>query len=138
MKKSAVLIVSLVSLVSLAAATGCRTNYGAGCEKEAGLTAPWTELGLPIDEDETRVCASSAQELKLRSSSWKSAGEAQPAFEKALAAAGYAKERCNAQACYYERGGQSIGVHPMEFKVKKSTLITVVLSVRDKPSRAAR
>jgi len=126
-------------LLSLtAAATGCRTNYGAGCEKSADLTAPWTDLALPIDEDKTRVCASSAQELKLRSTSWSSADEAQPAFEKALAAAGYARQRCSGAACYYDKAGHTIGVHPMEFKVKKTTLITVALSSRTGTSRPAR
>lgn len=125
--------IALLLCLSLVAATaaGCRkTSFGAGCEKAVDLTAPWTELGVPLDEDKTRVCASSAEELKLRSYVWSSAGEAQPVFENLLVAAGYSKDRCTGGACWYKKAGTSVGVHPMEFKVKKSTLVTVVLTSR--------
>jgi len=128
MKRTALLL-----CLSLAAslASGCRkTSFGAGCEKSVDLTAPWTELGLPLDEEKTRVCASSAQELKLRSYVWKSAGEAQPVFENVLVAAGYKKDRCTGGACWFDKTDHTVGVHPMEFKVKKSTLVTVALTWR--------
>lgn len=128
-----------LSLVALAAASGCRrTNFGAGCEKAAELGAPWKDLGLPIDEDKARVCSSSAQELKLRSAQWGSAGEAHPAFEQALVAAGYTKDRCTGPACYYEKAGERVSVHPIDFGVKGKKLVTVVLGVKPATGSRAR
>ncbi len=40
------------------------------------------------------------------------------------------KDRCTGGACWYKKAGASVGVHPMEFKVKKSTLVTVALTSR--------
>lgn len=121
-----------LSLISLVTVSGCRRTYfGAGCEKVAELGAPWKDLGLPIDEDKTRVCSSTVEELKLRSAQWGTAGEAHPAFEQALLAAGYTKDRCTGPACYYDdKAGATVSVHPIDFKVKGKTLITVVLGVR--------
>ena len=66
----------------------CSKKYGAGCEKEVALTEPWAGLGLPITEDETRVCESSSDKLKLRSHQWSNTDKAMSAFESALATAG--------------------------------------------------
>ncbi|HTE51277.1 MAG TPA: hypothetical protein VK698_10445 [Kofleriaceae bacterium] len=127
-------LVLCVSLASTLLAAGCRkTSFGAGCEKSAELGAPWTDLALPIEEDKTRVCSSSPEELKLRSYSWTSASEAQPAFEKVMLAAGYTKDRCAAAACYYDKAGFTVSVHPIEFKVKSKNLVTVVMSRKPDP-----
>jgi hypothetical protein len=129
MKKTAAVLV--ISLALPLAASGCRkTSFGAGCEKSAELTAPWTELGLPLDEKKARVCASSATELKLRSYSWTSIAEAHPAFEQVLVAGGYTKDRCTGPACYYDKDGNTVSVHPIDFKVKDRSLITVVMAMR--------
>jgi hypothetical protein len=118
---------------------GCRkTKFGAGCEKSADLSAPWTELSQPNEEDKTPVCSTTPDELKLRSYTWTSAEEAQPAFEKVLTAAGYQKDRCSGPACYYDKAGTTISVHPIPFKVEKKSLITVVLTQRPDASRKAR
>lgn len=133
MKKTAVVLcLSLAASLMLA---GCRkTSFGTGCEKSAELTAPWTELKLPLDEKKARVCSSTTDELKLRSYSWTSVSEAQPAFEQVLVAAGYSKDRCSGQACYYDKGGNTVSVHPIEFKVKDKPLITVIMT--QKPDRS--
>ena len=117
-------------LALLFAGGGCKKKYGAGCERAVDLTAPWTELALPIDGDETRICESGSQRLKLRSYRWKERGTAAAAFDSALAGAGLTKDRCNQQACYYVKGDQKIGVQPMDFRVGKKRLVTVVLTAR--------
>jgi hypothetical protein len=133
MKRNAVL---LGVLITCSLSVGCRkTQFGAGCEKAVDLGAPWTDLALPLDEDKTRICSSSPDELKIRSYTWKSAEEAQPAFEKVLSAAGYQKDKCSGQACYYEKAGLRVSVHPIPFKVDKKSLVTVVLTVRPDAAR---
>ena len=136
MKKTAVLI--CLSLASSLAASGCKkTSFGSGCEKSVDLTAPWTDLKLPLDEKKARVCQSTADELKVRSYSWTSASEAQPVFEQALTAAGYTKDRCLAQACYYGKAGTKLSVHPMDFKVSGKSLVTVVLDIKPDARKGA-
>jgi len=108
--------------------TACSKKYGAGCEKETTLTEPWTGLGLPIDKEETRVCESSGDKLKLRSHAWNSRDKAFAAFDSALTSAGYAKDKCISQACYYVKDRDRIGVQPIEFKLKKKRLVTVILN----------
>lgn len=121
----------LASTLSLLWGSGCRrTQYGVGCEEAVELGAPWAEMELPIDAAETRVCASSHDELKLRSHTWTTAEDATPAFETALVAAGYAKARCSGATCYYERDGTRVSVQPLEFRVKNKRLVTIVLRRR--------
>jgi hypothetical protein len=120
----------LAALVATATACG-RTSFGHGCEKAVELTAPWTDLKLPLDEKQARVCESSAQEVKIRSYAWTKPDEAQTAFEQALSAAGYAKDRCTGAACHYKKDGQTVSVHPMDFKVKNKKLVTLVVRMRD-------
>ena len=111
--------------------SGCgRIDYGQGCDKPSELTSPWTELNLPIDEKQTRVCASSGDELKLRSYAWKSEAEAQQALATAVEAAGYKKDKCSQQACYYDKDGYQISIQPMDFKVRKKTMQNIVLRRR--------
>lgn len=119
-----------ITVILLAvAATGCSKKYGVGCKKEVEMTAPWTELGLPIGDD-TRVCESGSDMLKLRSYAWTKEDEAQKAFAAALDARGYQKDRCTQQACWYDKDGWRVSVQPMDFKVKKKKLVTVVLRRR--------
>ena len=118
----------LVAVCSLAACK--KTKFGAGCEKSTALTSPWTELSLPIDEKETRVCESSADSAKLRSYAWTKTSDAQSAFESALTSGGWAKDRCGDKACYYDKDGYQIAVQPAEFKIKKKKLVTVMLRHR--------
>jgi len=116
---------------ALTAGTGCgKASYGAGCEKKAELTDPWTDLDLPIDEKKTRICKSKDNELKLRSYDWKSKDDAQSAIASALESAGYEKDKCSDNACYYDKDGYQISVQPIDFKVKKKKLQTVVMRYR--------
>lgn len=117
---------TLLAVLSTTALVGCGKKYGAGCEKAAELSAPWTELGLPV-EGNTRVCSSSSDELKLRSWEWDTKEEAQTALETAILAAGYSKDRCTGQACYYDKDGYTVSVQPIDFKMDKKNLQTVVM-----------
>jgi hypothetical protein len=119
---------SILGLALLAASSACgKTNFGSGCEKPAELTAPWTDMGLPIDASLTRVCESTAADLKLRSYAWKGKDEAGAALESALTSAGWTKDRCTGQACYFDKDGFQVSVQPMDFEVKKKTLATVAM-----------
>ncbi|MEM6996382.1 MAG: hypothetical protein AAF721_38105 [Myxococcota bacterium] len=107
-----------------------KTRFGVGCEKATSLTAPWTELSLPIDPDKTRVCESSSDALKLRSYTWTEPGPAKAAFQSAIEGAGYTQDRCTDKACYYDKDGMTVSVQPQTFKVKKRKLVTVMLRSR--------
>ena len=136
--KQSLLIVGQAVLLVLGGACG-KTDYGSGCEKATDLGAPWTGMSLPLDDKKTRVCESSAEELKLRSYAWTSKDEAGPALEQALVAAGWAKDRCTEQACYYDKEGYEVSVQPMDFEVKKKKLVTIAMrhkeDARQKSSR---
>lgn len=111
---------------------GCgKTDYGAGCKKKAEITSPWSGMGLPVDDKKnTRVCSSNDSELKLRSYAWKTKSDAREAIGSAVIAAGYEKDRCSDQACYYIKDGYQVSVQPMDFSVKKKKLQNVVLRRR--------
>jgi hypothetical protein len=123
----------LVSTVAALAAPGCKKkkNWGKGCEKAAEMTSPWTELGLPIDPDDTRICESSPEEIKLRSFVWKNVDEIFAAFEAPLLAAGYEKDECKGPTCHYEKGDVRVAVQPFEFTAIKG-LYNVSLRQREK------
>lgn len=122
----------VVSSFAAVAVVGCgRTQYGVGCEKAVELGSPWLEMKLPIDESQTRVCDATADGLKLRSHVWSRAEEAAPAFEAALVAVGYTKDRCSGATCYYQNDGERVSVQPIEFRVKRNKrLVTVILRRR--------
>jgi hypothetical protein len=142
MKKEARGVLAVMALSAVV--TGCgRKGFGAGCEQAEELTSPWPELGLPIDAKETRVCSSSASELKLRSYSWASKADAQEAIAAALASSGFEQDKCMDLACYYAKDGYRISVQPMDFRLpNKKALQTVVLryqkDLAQRSSQAAR
>lgn len=111
-------------------------DFGTGCEKPVDLVAPWAAMGLPLEEGQARVCEASAEELKVRSYTWKSKEEATPALKQALAAAGWTEDRCSEQACYYDKDGFEVSVQPMDFEVKSKKLVTVALRHKADPRQA--
>ena len=113
----------------------CKKKFGAGCEKATSLTTPWTGLQLPIDEAQTRVCESNPDSLKLRSYAWDTASEAQSTIASALGSGGWAKDRCGEKACYYDKDGYQVSVQPMDFKIRKKKLVTVMLRHRADPTQ---
>lgn len=129
--KTQTIIRTVLPTLVLALVPACKkTRFGVGCEKAAALTSPWTELSLPIDEDKTRVCESSAESAKLRSYTWTTASAAHEAFKTTLLAAGYVEDRCSGPACYYDKDGWQVAVQPATFKVKKKDLVTIALRRR--------
>ncbi len=118
------------AFTALLTSLGCgKKHYGAGCEKAASLTTPWSDMALPIDAG-TRICASSSKQLKLRSYDWLSEKEAQDAIGAAVVAAGYTKDKCDEHACHYDGDGYRVSVQPMDFGMKKKKLQTVVVRRR--------
>lgn len=110
---------------------GCgERDYGPGCKKPVPMTAPWTEMSLPVDEQETRICASSPSELKLRSYEWTSKARAQATLTAAAIRAGYGKDRCSDKACYFVDDGKRLAIQPMDFKGQKG-LLSISLRLRD-------
>lgn len=120
---------ALLSISFVLASCG-RSDYGSGCEKGVEPTAPWTEMGLTLADGNTRVCKVSPDELTFRSYAWKNKEEAAAALEQTLVASGFVKDRCSGPACYFDRGGQEVSVHPMDFAVKKRKLVTAVMHLR--------
>ena len=104
-----------------------KVDFGSGCEKPMDLVAPWTEMGLPLEEGQARVCEVSGDELKVRSYTWKTKEEAVPALKQALSSAGWSGDRCTEQACYYDKDGFEVSVQPMDFEVKKKKLVTIAM-----------
>jgi hypothetical protein len=123
-----VLTGSVVALTILAACG--RTNFGSGCEKAVELVSPWKEMALPLEDGQSRVCEASAEELKIRSYTWKSKGDAAPALKAALLGAGWTEDRCTGEACYFDKEGFEVSVQPMDFEVKDKKLVTVALRHR--------
>lgn len=119
---------SVVALIILAACG--RTNFGSGCEKAVEIVSPWKEMVLPLEDGQSRVCEASAEELKIRSYTWKSKGDAAPALKAALLGAGWTEDRCTGEACYYDKDGFEVSVQPMDFEVKDKKLVTVALRHR--------
>jgi hypothetical protein len=119
-----------VALVLLPLAGCGKTQFGVGCEKAVPLTSPWSELGLPIDEKQTRICESTSEGLKLRSYAWSAEDAAMSAFTTALKSAGWAEDRCSGRACYYDKDGFQVSVQPEPFKIKRKALVTVMLHHR--------
>lgn len=115
--------VGLAALVVLAACG--RSNFGNGCEKAVELPSPWKEMGLPFEEGQSRVCEASAEELKVRSYTWKAKADAATAVKSSLTAAGWTESRCTGDACYYAKDGFEVSVQPMEFEVKDKKLVTI-------------
>jgi hypothetical protein len=108
--------------------SGCgKVAFGNGCDKAVDLVSPWTDMALPLEDGKARVCEASTEALKLRSYTWKSKEEAGPALEQAMVAAGWAKDRCTAQACYYDKDGFEVSVQPMDFEVKDKKLVTIAM-----------
>ena len=123
--------VCLASLALLTVLAACgRTNFGNGCEKAVELTTPWKEMGLPIEEGQARVCEVSAEELKLRSYTWKAKADAAAALKSSLLASGWTEDRCNGESCYFDKGGFEVSVQPMDFEVKDKKLVTVAFRHR--------
>jgi hypothetical protein len=123
--------------VILAMVSGCgKVAFGNGCDEAVDLVSPWTGMALPIEDGKARVCEASADELKLRSYTWKSKEEAAPALEQALVGAGWTKDRCNAQACYYDKDGLEVSVQPMDFEVKDKPLVTIAMHVKTDAKQA--
>jgi hypothetical protein len=113
-----------------------KVDFGTGCEKAVDLQAPWTEMGLPLEDGQARVCEASADELKVRSYTWTTKEEALPALKQALVAAGWAEDRCNQQACYFDKDGFEVSVQPMDFQVKKKKLVTIAMRHKADPRQA--
>jgi len=119
-------VILLGSLAMSLCACG-KVDFGSGCEKPVDLVAPWTEMGLPLEEGQARVCEVSGEELKVRSYTWKTKEEATPALKQALSSAGWTEDRCTEQACYYDKDGFEVSVQPMDFEVKKKKLVTIAM-----------
>lgn len=115
-----------VCLAALALLAACgRSNFGNGCEKAVELPSPWKEMSLPFEEGQSRVCEASAEELKVRSYTWKAKADAATALESSLGGAGWTKSRCTGEACYYAKDGFEVSVQPMDFEVKDKKLVTI-------------
>ena len=123
------------SLAVMLCACG-KTDFGSGCEKAVDLVAPWTEMSLPLEDGQSRVCEVSGEELKLRSYTWKTKEEAGPALKTALTGAGWTEDRCTEPACYFDKDGFEVSVQPMDFEVKKKKLVTVALRHKADPRQA--
>jgi hypothetical protein len=85
---------------------GCGKKYSPACSKDAELTPPFTELGLPTSQG--RVCESDGKRAKLEfrdsdEAKWKAT------IEQAVTSAGYTKEKCPSY-CVYTRGTERLQV----------------------------
>jgi hypothetical protein len=124
-------LVSLGGVAALTMLAACgRTNFGSGCEKAVELVSPWKEMALPLEDGQSRGCEASAEELEVRSYTWKSKGDASPVLKAALLEAGWNEDRCAGEACYYDKDGFEVSVQPMDFEVKDKKLVTVAFRHR--------
>lgn len=90
--------------LALGLAAGCKKKptWSPGCKKPAQLTAPWTELALPIGDG--RVCESDDRRAELQyldgdRPSW------EQRYEETMLAAGFTKDRCSDASCTYVKDG---------------------------------
>jgi hypothetical protein len=120
-----VLMSRMVVVLALAAVVGagaCRTKdkYASSCKRGVELTAPWTELNLPVAEG--RVCKSDESRAEMQHLTGHRPDWEQK-YGEALASAGYVKGRCSDMSCTYEKGGDRATVQVIETK----TWITVIV-----------
>lgn len=116
------LLVSTVVVSVLASLAGCKTKdkYSPSCKRGVSLTAPWTDLKLPLEEG--RVCVSDDKRAEMQYLT-QHRPEWEQAYEKALVAAGYAKDRCNDMSCTYKKDADKVTVQVIENK----SWITVIV-----------
>jgi hypothetical protein len=104
------LVGMLAAAGALAAGCGKKQRYAPTCQKAAELTAPWTEMNLPVSEG--RVCKSEAKRLEVEFLKG-TREERFAAFEAAVQAAGFEKKECKDNRCVYVKDGQRLNVMGM-------------------------
>lgn len=125
---SAPLIVVLVMVTA-----GCGAKYSSSCSKKADLTAPFTELGLPVDDG--RVCDSDDKKARMEFVG-KDKDKWRDAIEKSVTGAGFSKESCPSY-CVYTKGTQRLQVIIGDINDKWVTASLIMSTGRDKGGDAA-
>ena len=112
----------------LATSTGCKkkNHFSADCSRAVDLVAPWTDLGIPLGDD-IRVCAANDMKVDLEylvgdKPEW------EHAYEQALVAKGYAKERCSSTSCTYTKANERISVQVNQVAAGKKAKTIVHLN----------
>ena len=98
--------ISLLVVLVAVPLTACGSKWSPACKTEATLTAPFTELNLPVGEG--RVCESNDKKVRLElqgadKDKWRTS------LEQAVTGAGFAKESCPSY-CMYTKGTQRLQV----------------------------
>jgi hypothetical protein len=94
---------SVVSLaLALVLVSGCKKkqSWSPGCQKAQAMTAPWTELSLPVGNG--RVCESDDKRVELQYLEGDRPGWEQK-YDEAMVAAGLVKDRCSDASCTYKK-----------------------------------
>ena len=129
MKLHAYALASSPLIVVLAMVTaGCGAKHSSSCSKKADLTAPFTELGLPVDDG--RVCDSDEKKARLEFVG-KDKDKWREAIEKSVTGAGFSKESCPSY-CIYTKGTQRLQVIIGDINDKWVTASLIMSTGRDK------
>jgi hypothetical protein len=124
---------SFLAVVCLALVAGCKKkHYSVSCSKAVDLVAPWSALGLPTGDGDSRVCLSTDVKTDIEHLSGDEAGW-EKNYEDALIAQGYAKDRCTNLACDYVKSGEKINVHANQ--VASGKRAKTILHLLRKPAK---
>lgn len=115
-------VILFCAAAALAAGAGCKSKkgYSADCKRGVSLTAPWSELALPTGDG--RVCSSDAKQAKVQYLT-KHEADWEAAYDQALVAAGFTKDKCTDLSCTYKRGDEKVTVQGFEGKMWNSITI---------------
>jgi hypothetical protein len=112
----------VVVAIVLVAIFGLRKGkkYAPSCPRNVPLVSPWAELNLPVSGG--RVCESTSQRTQVQylhkhKSDWEAA------YDQALIAAGFTKDRCLDMSCTYKRGADKATLQVIETKSWNTVIV---------------
>lgn len=118
----------MVLVIALCCFTACKKkHYSSNCSRAVDLAAPWNTMALPVGDGDGRVCSSNNLATDIEHLSGDEA-RWEKAYEDAVLAQGFTKQRCSSLACTYAKPGENVTIHANQVATGKRNKTIVHLT----------